>query len=182
LQIPNQRYIIQKTSSIKQKISNAIRIKTNTGSKNMNTCSWALFAFALTTFAMGSAVAGPPVSITFKNLGPEPAMHTITNNNEASTRYNSNPTPAPSVSADNSNFYIVQSRTSPDANYASLRYRAGNKECVYSTTFVATAGPGGSKIPKWKESATPSGGAICTIDVLSRSYSTYEWAVQITMK
>jgi hypothetical protein len=148
----------------------------------MDTCSRGLVAFALTNFAMGSAVAGPPVSITFKNLGAEPAIHTITNNNEASTKSNSNPVPASSVSADNSNFFIVQSRTSPDANYASLRYKAGNKECVYSTTFVATAGPGGSKIPKWKESAIPSGGAICTIDVLSRNYTTYEWAVQITMK
>ncbi|XXE51806.1 hypothetical protein J3P96_04110 [Pseudomonas sp. R3-56] len=148
----------------------------------MRASNWVITTLALTIFSVASAMAGPAVTVTFKNLGTKDATYTVANNNEASTRNNSNPTPTPSVKADQSNTYKVQSRTSPDANFASLRYKMGSKECVYSTTFVATAGPGGSKIPRWKESATPGGGAICTITVLSRDFRTYEWAVQITMK
>ncbi|WP_434698932.1 hypothetical protein [Pseudomonas sp. D1-1] len=148
----------------------------------MTASHWKITVFILTTTIMSSAIAGPAVNITFTNLGAQNAVYTVTNSNETTTRNNSKPTPTSLVEPNKPNFYKVQSLISPHANYAALRYKIGSKECVYSTTFVATAGPGGSKIPKWKESATPGGGAICTITVQSRDYRTYEWAVQITMK
>lgn len=89
----------------------------------MRASTWTITILALTIFSMTSAMAGPTVTVTFKNLGTKDATYTVTNNNEASTRNNSNPTPTSPIKADQSNNYKVQSRTSPDANFASLRYK-----------------------------------------------------------
>lgn len=139
-------------------------------------------AFAMTTFHIGSAVAGPPVTVTFKNLGTQTATYTPITNNEAITKANASPTPQASVTANSSDTYDIQSQISPDYNHANLRYQIGNKECVYLATFVTTPGFAASKIPKWNNTATPSGGATCTIKVTKTNPSTYAWSVVITMK
>lgn len=45
-------------------------------------------AFALTAFHITSAVAGPSVTVTFKNLGTQTATYTPITNNEAITKAN----------------------------------------------------------------------------------------------
>ncbi|MFW0753389.1 hypothetical protein ACN1C3_01385 [Pseudomonas sp. H11T01] len=146
--------------------------------------SKALFV-ALTITALtvtGSALAGPPVTVTFKNVGSTEATYKIVTSNEASTNANAKPKPFVAVKSGGVNTYIVQSTISPDANYASLRYTMGGKTCTFLATFVAAPGPLGSKIPKWRNTATPSGGATCTAKSTAMNATTYAWSVEFTMK
>ncbi|KPA90994.1 hypothetical protein PF66_03072 [Pseudomonas asplenii] len=137
---------------------------------------------ALATLAAGSAFAGPPVSVTFKNLGTADATYKIITSNEATTSVNAVPKPVTTVKAGGADTYVVQSNISPLANYANLRYTIGNKTCTFLATYVAMAGPLGSTTPKWNNTATPSGGAVCTAKVTSTNISTYAWSVEFTMK
>ncbi len=141
-----------------------------------------LSALAVGMLAVSSALAGPPVAITFKNLGTAHATYKIITNNEATTNVNSAQKPVATVKAGGADTYTVQSNLSPIANYANLRYTIGGKTCTFQATFVGTVGPLGSIIPKWKNTATPSGGAVCTAKVTSTNTSTYAWAVEFTMK
>lgn len=138
--------------------------------------------FALTALHINPAVAGPPVTVTFKNLGTQTATYTPTTSNEFITKTNAEPTPKTTINANSSETYTVQSQTPPDYNHANLRYKIGAKSCVYLSTFVTIPGPGGSKIPKWNNTATPSGGATCTIRATRTNPSTFAWSVEITMK
>lgn len=138
--------------------------------------------FALTALYTGPVVAGPPVTVTFMNLGTQTATYTPITNNEAITKVNASPTPQASVIANGSNTYTIQSQISPDYNHANFRYQIGNKKCVYLATFVTAPGYGASKIPKWNNTATPGGGATCTIKVTKTNPSSYAWSVKITMK
>jgi hypothetical protein len=61
-----------------------------------------IVAFAFTAFHISSAVAGPPVTVTFKNLGTQTATYTPITNNEAITKANASPTPQASVTAKSS--------------------------------------------------------------------------------
>ncbi|NVZ99675.1 hypothetical protein [Pseudomonas gingeri] len=137
---------------------------------------------ALATLTAGSAFAGPPVAVTFKNLGTTDAAYTIITGNEASTNVNAVPKPVATVRAGGADTYTVQSNISPNANYANLRYTMGGKTCTFLATYVGTLGPLGSIIPKWNNTATPSGGAVCTAKVTSTNISTYSWTVEFTMK
>lgn len=137
---------------------------------------------ATSIFAATAAIAGPPVTVTFKNQGTADATYTIITSNEISTYANASPKPATTVKAGINNSYTVTSLISPDVNYASLRYKIGSKECVFLTTFVNAMQPGGYKIPKWNKSATSSGGAICTATITSTNFSTYAWTVDFVMK
>lgn len=136
-------------------------------------------------FAAGAALAGPAVTVTFKHLGnssSDDATYAVTNGNETSTRLNANPKPETVIKAGGSDTYIVRSTISPDVNYASARYTIGSKTCVFSTTFITAPGAGGVKLPKWRKTATPSGGATCTATITSTNARTREWAVQFTMR
>ncbi|MCX7078897.1 MAG: hypothetical protein NTV76_06045 [Pseudomonas sp.] len=140
---------------------------------------------ALTIAALtvtGSALAGPPVTVTFKNVGSTNAIYKVVTNNEASTHINANPKPDTPVKSGEIDTYIVQSHISPDANYANVRYTMGGKICTFLATFVASPGPLGSKIPKWRNTATPGGGATCTAKSTSLNATTYAWSVEFTMK
>jgi hypothetical protein len=76
---------------------------------------------AVSMFAATSAFAGPPVTVTFKNIGTATANYTIISSNEASTYVNASPKPAATVAAAGTNVYSVTSLISPDVN---LRQRA----------------------------------------------------------
>lgn len=149
----------------------------------MNTHYIALSFLALATLgATVTAQAGPPVTVTFKNLGTERAEYSPLNRNEQSTQMNARTPISPIVEAGDSTRYIVQSSLSPDTSYASVRYVMGSKACVFSTTFVKLPGAGGAKIPKWNRTATPEGGAICTATSRATNLSTYAWEAEFTMK
>ena len=148
----------------------------------METYKALIAAFALTALYTGPVVAGPPVTVTFMNLGTQTATYTPISNNEAITKLNASPTPQESVIANDSDTYTIQSRMFPGHNHANLRYQMGRKKCIYLATFVETVGPGATKIPKWNNTATPSGGATCTIKVTRTNPSSYAWSVVITMK
>ncbi len=130
---------------------------------------------ALATLTAGSAFAGPPVSVNFKNLGTADATYTIITSNEATTSVNAVPKPVTTVKAGGADTYVVQSNISPLATI-------GSKTCTFLATYVAMAGPLGSTTPKWNNTATPSGGAVCTAKVTSTNISTYAWSVEFTMK
>jgi hypothetical protein len=140
--------------------------------------SMALAALTLSA----SAHAGPSVQVTFKNMGSEPATYSPSGRNEMGTHANASPTPDVLVNAGKIDSYNVLSRISPDSNYATVRYRMGRKECQFTTTFINAPLRGGVKVPKWKESAVASGGAVCTARRLSTDYSSYGWAVEFSMK
>lgn len=143
----------------------------------------ALAATAL--FAAGAAYAGPPVAVTFKNVGTSgspAAVYSIVTSNEASTYANATPKPIASVAAGGSDTYTVQSLLSPDVNFATVRYTIGAKTCVFTTTYVNALGPGGVKIPSWNKSHNASGGAVCTSNITSINYITHAWTVEFTMK
>lgn len=143
-----------------------------------STCS-ACIALTLVT---GSALAGPQVKVTFKNLGDTTAIYSPQDSNQFATRNNASPLPDDTVQANAVNTYTVKSEVSPLVNYAHLRYTMGSKSCVFLTTFVATLGFAGAKIPKWNHSATPTGGASCTIRSTGVSLSDYSWSVEMTMR
>ncbi|MCV4274081.1 hypothetical protein OH710_15665 [Pseudomonas capsici] len=140
-------------------------------------------SLALATMAVAAtAQAGPPVTVTFKNLGTAAAEYKVVSTNESSTKLNAKTPIAPVVPAGESNTYVVQSNISPDGNFAVVRYAIGSKVCVFSTTFVNTFGAGGVKVPQWTRSATPSGGAVCTATSSVTNLSTYAWSAEFTMK
>ncbi|MCF5709556.1 hypothetical protein GIV19_20045 [Pseudomonas syringae] len=142
-----------------------------------------LSSLALAAMTAAATVqAGPPVTVTFKNLSAEAAVYQVVTSNETSTKLNAKPSIAASVQAGKSDVYAVQSNISPDTNYASVRYAIGSKVCVFSTTFVNLPGAGGVKVPKWTRTATPSGGAMCTATSGVTNLSTYAWAAEFTMK
>ena len=104
---------------------------------------------ATSIFAATAAIAGPPVTVTFKNNNTTTdATYAIVTSNESSTYANASPKPATTVSKLGSNSYAVTSLISPDVNYANVRYKIGSKTCVFSTTFVNALQPGGYKIPQ----------------------------------
>jgi hypothetical protein len=143
---------------------------------------------AVMMFAAGAAYAGPPVTITFKNLGSEIATYKPITTNEVSTNAIASPKPDSTVDAKSFDTYIVQNMISPDANAAVVRYTVGRKTCVFSTTFINTIVPGSAltgkilKSPKWTKNAEASGGAVCNATITSQSLSTYAWSVEFTMK
>nr|UKE85107.1 hypothetical protein KXZ65_08580 [Pectobacterium sp. PL152] len=102
-----------------------------------------LASIVTSMFAAGAAYAGPPVTVTFKNLGNETATYKVITNNEVSTNASASPKPATTVPAKGSDIYRVQNVISPDANAAIVRYTMGSKTCVFGTTFVNTIIPGG---------------------------------------
>ncbi|UCZ77040.1 hypothetical protein LHK94_08775 [Dickeya zeae] len=143
---------------------------------------------AVMMFAAGAAYAGPPVSITFKNLSSETATYKPITNNEISTNAIATPKPTTQVAAQNSVNYSVQNTISPDANVATVRYTIGGKTCVFSTTFLNTIVPGSAltgkilKSPKWTKNAEASGGAVCNATITSQNFSSYAWSAEFTMK
>ena len=131
---------------------------------------------ATSIFAATAAIAGPPVTVTFKNNNTTTdATYAIVTSNESSTYANASPKPATTVSKLGSNSYAVTSLISPDV-------KIGSKTCVFSTTFVNALQPGGYKIPQWNKTATASGGAICTATITSTNLTTYAWTVDFVMK
>jgi hypothetical protein len=139
--------------------------------------SLALVALTLSA----TAQAGPPVQVTFKNMGSEPATYSPSGRNEMSTHTNASPAPRTIVPGGEGDGYNVVSRISPDSNYATVRYRMGRKECQFTTTFTNVPSRGGVKVPRWKESAVASGGAVCNARRLSTDYSSYGWSVEFSM-
>lgn len=138
-------------------------------------------ALAILT-AAATAQAGPPVTVTFKNLGTEAAVYTVVTSNEISTQRNARSPIRPKVDVGASDSYIVQSTISPDTGYATVRYVMGVKACVFSTTFSKTPAAGGVRVPKWTKTATPSGGAVCTATSRVTNLSNHAWAAEFTMK
>lgn len=132
--------------------------------------------------AAATAQAGPPVTVTFKNLGTEAAEYTVVTSNETSTQRNARSPISQKVEAGGSNTYTVQSTISPDTSYANVRYVMGGKACVFSTTFSKLPAAGGVRVPKWTRTATPSGGAVCTATSRVTDLSRHAWAAEFTMK
>ncbi|CRN05280.1 hypothetical protein PYEL_10370 [Pseudomonas sp. URMO17WK12:I11] len=145
----------------------------------MKNCMRILSATAV-MLAAAAALAGPPVEVTFRNLGTESVKLQLTNANETSTYQIANPKPHDEVKPGESIRFTVQRLVSPDTNGAMLRYSQGRKSCAFSTTFVMMMS-GGIKQPKWNKAATPAGGATCTA-VNSGFSSNYAWKAEFTMK
>lgn len=145
----------------------------------MKNCMRILSATAV-MLAAAPALAGPPVEVTFRNLGTESVKLQLTNTNETSTYQIANPKPHHEVKPGESIRFTVQRLVSPDTNGAMLRYSQGRKSCAFSTTFVMMMS-GGIKQPKWNKTATPAGGATCTA-VNSGFSSNYAWKAEFTMK
>ena len=133
-------------------------------------------------FTATSVLAGPPVTVTFKNLGTATAVYKMTTNNEISTYSFASPKPAANVPAGSITTYTVTSTLSTDINYAYVRYSIGAKTCEFKTTFLNKLVSVGNKIPQWTKTATPSGGAVCAATITTANPTTYEWAVEFTMK
>ncbi|QXH52418.1 cupredoxin domain-containing protein [Pseudomonas fakonensis] len=129
----------------------------------------------------GLAQAGPPVTVTFKNLGSQNAELKLVTANETSTYQIAKPQPARTVRPNDFVTFDVQRIVSPDVNGAQLRYASGGKTCAFGTTYLMRTLPGGIKQPQWTKTATPSGGATCTATI-TRTSADYSWAVEFTMK
>lgn len=138
-------------------------------------------ALAMITVAT-TAQAGPPVTVTFKNLGTEAAVYTVVTNNEMSTQRNARPSISSTMKPGETGVYVVQSNISPDTSYATFRYVMGIKTCVFSTTLSRLPAAGGVRVPKWTKTATPSGGAVCTATSRVTNLASHAWAAEFTMK
>jgi len=126
-------------------------------------------------------MAGPEVTVIFKNNSDAEATYNAVGSNAISTRMNASPKPLVKVKAGESNVYTVQSRISPDVNYASVRYEIGRKVCQFTTSYVNTRVRGVTS-PKWNKSAVGSGGAYCDVRVTSVNPASRAWAVEFTMR
>ncbi|MFP1842810.1 hypothetical protein [Lonsdalea quercina] len=149
----------------------------------------ATIALVATTFCTaGAAFAGPPVTVTFKNLGTQEATFKMVTTNEFSSYGNSTPKPKTTVLPQSTDIFIVQSKIIADANAAIIRYTMGSKTCEFSTTFLNQFIGGGlipgarSKVPKWSKNAISSNGAICTATLKYQSVIDFSWAAEFTMK
>ncbi|MCV4284461.1 hypothetical protein [Pseudomonas capsici] len=131
--------------------------------------------------AAGAAQAGPQVTVVFKNSGSTSAVYSPVDSNEAMTKTFAKPMPLDSVSAGGINTYVVQGRLSPDASHAFVRYRAGNKECKFKSTYIM-AHNRGVRVPKWIKDAVASGGARCDARIISVNGATHDWVVEFVMR
>ncbi len=129
----------------------------------------------------GGVYAGPTVTVVFKNQSSEPVLNVRTNNNETSTYLNASPKPLEVVTPGAFNQYSVKSVISPNTNWAHVRYTAGRKECVFTTTYVNMMGAGGVVTPKWTKTATPSNGATCSATITKTNYTDHTWTVEFLM-
>ena len=129
-------------------------------------------------FSVTYAFAGPKVDITFHNQTTADVSYIVTNKNESSTYAIAFPRPMQTVIAGSGDFFTVASMVSPDANYAIVHYKAGEKECIFGTTFVNAS----HKNPQWNKSENSVGGAVCEAQITSKNIKTFEWAVEFTMK
>lgn len=148
----------------------------------------ALLITTATLLISSAAHAGPPVTVTIKNLNTTTAAtFSMITNNEITTHANSTPPPPASVPASTTAApFMVQSLISPSVNYAQLRYKVGSKTCVFYTALVDNTPTGGT--PQWTKTATPSGGAVCTATITAIDLSPppspnrYAWSVEFTIK
>ncbi|OHX15779.1 hypothetical protein BI343_17600 [Chromobacterium amazonense] len=136
-----------------------------------------------------SILAGPAVTITFKNQSQRDVSYQPIGKNENETYANAAPKPGKLVKANSSDTYLVSSPLSPDVNYAFVRYTDGIRQCEFRTTFVNAPKPGGllnngviPKVPQWNKTATGSGGAFCNAEITYYNPATLEWSVEFTMR
>lgn len=130
------------------------------------------------------ALAGPPVTITFKNLSTTAdATYSVLGTNETITNANAVPKPATKVPKGGTNTYMV-ANTSPstDLSFAYVRYTIGTKTCVFYTSFIATSSATGVLTPHWAKNITYNDGGTCNATITSTNGSNYSWAVEFTMK
>lgn len=137
---------------------------------------------AATALLASAALAGPPVTITFRNQSSANASYTAIGSNEASTHANATPKPAATVAPASHDVYTVTSLISPDVNFAKVRYRIGSRECVFGTSLVNALQHDGRKVPQWHKTAKGSGGASCTARITSADLGTHGWTVEFIMK
>ena len=91
---------------------------------------------AATLFAAGAVHAGPPVTVTFKNLNTTtPASYTRVTSNENSTYVNASPNPVASVTAGVSDSYVVTYLTSPDVGGRVCPLHHGRKNVCFWHDF-----------------------------------------------
>jgi hypothetical protein len=130
------------------------------------------------------ALAGPPVTITFKNLSTTSvATYSILGTNETITNANSSPKPAATVAKGGSDTYVVSNTSpSPDLSFAYVRYGIGARTCVFYTSFLATSSATGVKTPHWSKNITYNDGATCNATITSTNIGNNSWAVEFTMK
>lgn len=144
-------------------------------------CRQALAASAILWAA--AALAGPPVTITFRNRdATADAVYLPSGSNEAATYANAEPKPAARVPKSGSDAYVVTSRLNPEVNFAHVRYRIGKRQCLFGTSFVNLSKPGGYKVPQWKQSAKGSGGAVCSATITSTDLASHAWSVEFVMQ
>lgn len=130
-------------------------------------------------FVSSFALAGPTVTVNFKNQMNTNATYTVITNNESLTYLNASPKPEKIVKPKTNNVYHVTSHLSPSVNFAIVRYKSGVKECIFTTTYVQVLP---TMPPKWNKSVEQSGGAQCTANIVSTNLVTHEWAVDFVMK
>jgi hypothetical protein len=130
--------------------------------------------------AMNSAVAGPQVTVTVKNLSTTTdATYSIIGNNETITNANASPKPKTTLAKGTSDTYVVKSLLGPEVAFATVRYSLGTKYCEFNTSFVLTNGK-----PQWFKAIPQksSSGVTCDATITSTDLSTYAWAVEFTIK
>jgi len=138
---------------------------------------------ASSIFWAAAALAGPPVTITFKNRNAAAdARYQVSGGNEASTYANAGPKPVATVPKSGSDVYVVTSLINPDVNFANVRYQIGSRQCVFGTSFVNALKPGGYKVPQWNKTAKGSGGAVCTATITSTNLASHAWSVDFVMQ
>lgn len=137
----------------------------------------ALIATTLLTSTL--AQAGPPVTITIKNLSSQRANYHADSTNGAQTRAHALPEPSAAIDPMSSDTYKVENPAFPDITTASMRYTIGNKTCNFTTSYLNTIAPGGlftgttNQAPKWNKKALGNGGATCTATITSTHFTNH---------
>lgn len=125
-----------------------------------------------------SALAGPAVTVTFKNQGTQEAVMIVEDKNELLSFADSMPKPKSKVVDGDTDKYIVQNTMVQSMNMAHVHYRIGTKHCVFRTVYMKNT----SGIPQWTKSDKPSGGAFCNSVITSANPVSHEWSIELIMK
>lgn len=138
---------------------------------------------AVSLLASGAAIAGPKFNVTFKHMGSSSsgdAVFSPTTGAEIFSKAYASPAPKETIKPGMADTYAI---SSPVNNISSmhLRYKIGNKGCLFDIAYTAKIVLG-KTIPKWTKNATQSNGATCNMTVTGVDMSTFDTTVELTMR
>lgn len=134
---------------------------------------------ALSVSVSSAVLAGPSVTVTFKNNSDMDAEYDAVGSSAVSYAAAS-PKPGVTVPPGRTDIYVVTGALSPDVTSVIFQYKIGRKVCKFKTSYLKLPGRGAA--PRWVKGEEASGGARCDAKITSTNASTHAWSVEFSMR